>query len=449
MTQPQLVRLDHHGDIAVMVIDNPPVNALSPAVAASMRDAVDAFERCAHSRALVVCCVGRTFVAGGDIASFDDPGFSATPLNRTLARMEKLQRPVVAALHGFVLGGGLELAMACHWRVAAPTTWLGLPEIKLGLIPGSLGTQRLPRLVGMAKAHDMISSGESLDARVALACGLIDRVDDADAATAGIAFARRLLQRGEGARATCDGPVDMSGMADGFFARERRLAYEDRSRFPASLAVVDALEAAMASFDRGETVEARLFEMLRRSPESKALRYLFFAQRKSARRTDDEAADPASPYAPTHRAFLGAIAQWERDGVSRIRLAHALRGFGFSTLPAGMAADARSALYLEEPHLIPPLIDAIVDAGARLLEDGLCARSSDIDVAWTRDHGFPRFLGGPMYHADESGLDRVVERLAARGLRPSRLLSELARAGARLSEYRAEARPDSRALARQ
>ncbi len=189
--------------------------------------------------------------------------------------------------------------------------------------------------------------------------------------------------------------------------------------------------------------------MLRRSPESKALRYLFFAQRKSARRTDSDSADPMAVDDPTHRAFIDAIAQSERDGVSRSRLAHALSGFGFSTLPAGMATDARSALHLDEPHLIAPLLDSIVDAGARMLEEGLCPTSADLDVAWTRDHGFPRFRGGPMYQADESGLGRVVERLAARGLRPNRLLSQLAREGGRLTEYRAAPHSDARALGRQ
>ena len=115
-------------------------------------------------------CAGRTFVAGGDIARFELPDFSASPYNALLGRIEASRRPVVAALHGTVLGGGLELAMACHYRVAQPATRLGLPEVKLGLLPGSLGTQRLPRLVGAPLALDMILSGRMITAQQALRC---------------------------------------------------------------------------------------------------------------------------------------------------------------------------------------------------------------------------------------------------------------------------------------
>ncbi|WP_017757427.1 enoyl-CoA hydratase-related protein, partial [Pseudacidovorax intermedius] len=179
MTEP-VVSLARHGDMAVLTIANPPVNALSKAVVAGLAEAVLAFEADRSFAGLLVHCTGRTFVAGGDIGSFDDPAFSAAPYNRTLARIEAQDRPVVATLHGTVLGGGLELALACHARVALPGTQFGLPEVKLGLLPGSLGTQRLPRAVGVRLALDMISTGRSLDAEAARDAGIVDAVRAGD-----------------------------------------------------------------------------------------------------------------------------------------------------------------------------------------------------------------------------------------------------------------------------
>jgi 3-hydroxyacyl-CoA dehydrogenase len=284
MNQPTLIRTERHGDIALMQIDNPPVNALSPPVFTAFGHAIEDFERDATARALVIACAGRTFVAGGDIASFDDPAFTAAPFNRMLARMERLDRPVVAAIHGFALGGGLELALACHWRVATPDAQLGLPEVKLGLLPGSLGTQRLPRLLGIALAYDLIATGRSLDAHAALACGLIDAIAEEDIVAAGLAFAPRQLERGVPPRRVGDLPVDTSGLEPGFFEEARNSARAHSTAPLAALAIVDAVEASTLPFAQGEQVEARAFETLRNSPESKVLRQLFFERRRAPSR---------------------------------------------------------------------------------------------------------------------------------------------------------------------
>jgi 3-hydroxyacyl-CoA dehydrogenase len=148
------VTIVRHGEVALLSIDNPPVNALSVSVVAGIAAAIDSFEADRSFAALLLHCQGRTFVAGGDISGFDDPGFSAAPFNAALARLEALDRPVAAVLHGTTLGGGLELALACHYRVCLPATQFGCPEVKLGILPGSLGTQRLPRLVGPVLAFD-------------------------------------------------------------------------------------------------------------------------------------------------------------------------------------------------------------------------------------------------------------------------------------------------------
>jgi enoyl-CoA hydratase/carnithine racemase len=187
----QLLREDGLG---ILRIDNPPVNALSPETTADIFAAFAAFEADPSLAALIVECAGRTFVAGGDIAAFENKDFSAAPFNQFLARLEASPRPIIAALFGTVLGGGLELAMACHIRFAHPATQLGMPEVTLGLLPGSLGTQRLPRLVGLALAAKMISDGKPIGAAQARDAGLVDALAD-DPAVAARAAARSAVPR--------------------------------------------------------------------------------------------------------------------------------------------------------------------------------------------------------------------------------------------------------------
>jgi 3-hydroxyacyl-CoA dehydrogenase len=277
------VTLTQRGDIAVLLIDNPPVNALSARVVKQLDQAVDTFARDVGTRALVVACTGRTFVAGGDIVAFDDPSFSAEPLNALLERLEALDRPVVASLHGWTFGGGLELALACHWRVANVSTQLGFPEVKLGLLPGSLGTQRAPRLIGIEAALDLIATGRTLVAQQALDCGLIDAIVEGDSVEQGIAFAQQVLRNARGVRRLSERSVDAADLSPQFFSEARARAQRERASYPAAVAIVDALEAACLPFKQGEAVEANLFEALRASSESKALRHLFFAQRAATK----------------------------------------------------------------------------------------------------------------------------------------------------------------------
>ena len=175
----ELVSLRNEGDVAVVTIDNPPVNALSHAMRSALVDALSRARADTSARAIVIVCAGRTFIAGADISEFGKPVRAPTTLD-VIDAIEGSEKPVVAALHGTPLGGGLEVALACHYRVAAPGTRLGLPEIKLGLMPGAGGTQRLPRLVGMDKAMAMILSGDPISAAEARDAGLIDAVVEGD-----------------------------------------------------------------------------------------------------------------------------------------------------------------------------------------------------------------------------------------------------------------------------
>ncbi|MDB5871173.1 MAG: enoyl-CoA hydratase [Ramlibacter sp.] len=269
--------------VGVLRIRNPPVNALSPAVVQGLLDGLAAFERKPDLQALVVHCEGSTFVAGGDIASFQDPAFSAGPLNQFLGRLEAQRRPVVAALHGTVLGGGLELALACHWRIAAPNTRVGQPEVKLGLIPGSLGTQRLPRLAGAELALDLMSTGAMLDAQHALAADIVDELSDGSVLEAALVRARDLAAHPENIRRVSTLRVDTTALRPDFIQKARAHA-QQQPNYPALDSIVTAVEAAIAlPFGEGEQVEAREFAKCLRSPQSQAMRHLFFAERQAAK----------------------------------------------------------------------------------------------------------------------------------------------------------------------
>jgi len=283
-----LVTLEARGAIGVLHIDNPPVNALSSGVVQGLQCVVAAIEGDTRLKAIVVHAHGRTFVAGGDISEFSRPGFTARPFNETLARLERLSIPVVAALHGTTLGGGLELAMACHYRIAAAGTKLGLPEVLLGILPGSLGTQRLPRLVGVRMALDMILSGKPIAAQKALEAGLVDAVVEAADNDAllneAMAYANRLVEQGQGARRTSERQVSLEGVEPDFFDKALAEAKTRKAAYPAPQRIVRCVQAAATlPFDQGEALEAQLFEACRTSPESGALRHLFFAERAATK----------------------------------------------------------------------------------------------------------------------------------------------------------------------
>src|SRR5580704_13564585 len=194
----ELVKLTHRGDIAVVTIDNPPVNALSPGVPEGILDSIEAAAHDPAVKAIVVIGAGSTFIAGADIREFQKMTAGERPrltLNPMLLAIEDSPKPVIMAIHGQALGGGLEVAMAGHYRVIAPAAQVGQPEVKLGIIPGAAGTQRLPRLAGVAKAVEMCAFGEPVEAAAAYACGIVDAVIYGDLLKGAIAFAREAAAR--------------------------------------------------------------------------------------------------------------------------------------------------------------------------------------------------------------------------------------------------------------
>ncbi|MDG2242130.1 MAG: 3-hydroxyacyl-CoA dehydrogenase NAD-binding domain-containing protein [Rhodospirillaceae bacterium] len=274
----KLVSYSVEDGIAILMIDNPPVNVLSQPVRQAIREIITDAGKDDDVQAVVIACGGRIFSAGADIREFDAP-----PKDPTLPALndfiEASSKPVVAALHGIALGGGLELAISCHYRVALGGTHVGLPEVHLGLIPGAGGTQRLPRLIGASAAIEAITTGRHIPANEAQELGALDEVVSGGLLAAGLAAARKLADEGNVPR-TCDRNVDPSQLEDGLFAKARKALAKRRRGFNAPPASVDAIEWACAlPIEEGLLKERELSSKLKASLQSKAQRHLFFAER--------------------------------------------------------------------------------------------------------------------------------------------------------------------------
>jgi 3-hydroxyacyl-CoA dehydrogenase len=275
--------------IALIRIDNPPVNALSQDVIEGLGAAMDAARRDASVQAVVVIGAGKTFPAGADIKGLENiawGGDSGAPeLHDLLQRIEDLGKPVVMAMHGTALGGGLEVAMAGHYRVALAEGQMGLPETNLGIVPGAEGTQRLPRLVGLEKAIEMCVSGKPIKAKDALAAGLIDRVIDGDLATGAIAFAREMTSRASHPKTReRSEKLPQASAVPAMIAAGKELARTTRRRLEAPVKVIDALEAAVTlPFAEGCVRERQIALECMASEQCKALIHVFFAERGVSR----------------------------------------------------------------------------------------------------------------------------------------------------------------------
>ena len=295
-----LVQLGKDGEIAIITINNPPVNALSPAVANSISRAIGAVGTDDGVKAAVLIGAGRTFVAGADIKEFgkitSGKAERGAGLNSLLLQIEDLPKPVVVAIHGSAFGGGLELAMACHYRVAAPTAQLGQPEVKLGIIPGAGGTQRLPRLIGIPKAVEMCAEGNPIGAQDALTLGLVDRLIDGDLLTGAVAFAREMAI--EPARKTRErnDKLGAPGQHASVFTAAREKARAKQRGMIAPLAAIEAVEAATnLPFEKGCRLEQELFRKCLFSDQSKAQIHLFFGEREVAKIPDIPKETPILP----------------------------------------------------------------------------------------------------------------------------------------------------------
>lgn len=286
-----LVQFDADNGVAVITIQNPPVNALKSTVVDALSAAIARIEGDAQIRAAVIAGAGSNFVAGADINEFvkitSGESSRTSALADLLSRIENCPKPIVAAIHGKALGGGLELAMACHYRVAAREAEVGQPEVKLGLIPGAGGTQRLPRLAGTAKALQMCADGNPISAIDALAVGIVDRLSDGDLMKGAIAFAQEIAGRPPSKTRDREGKLGSDGQNAPLFAAARESARKKYRGVAAPLTAIDAVEAATKlPFEEGCKLEQSLFVKSLFSDESKALVHAFLGQREVAKIPD-------------------------------------------------------------------------------------------------------------------------------------------------------------------
>jgi 3-hydroxyacyl-CoA dehydrogenase len=275
-------RFEKRGDVGIIWVNNPPVNAISVGVRAAIIDGVAKLAQDPEIKIGVLACEGRTFMAGADITEFGKPPLSPG-LHEAINAVESSVKPIVAAIHGTAFGGGLEVALGCHYRVAIAGAKVGLPEVKLGLLPGAGGTQRLPRLIGIDAALGIIVSGDPVPAAQAAKAGVIDKIIEGDLLEGALDYARGLAAQKAPLRKVRDLTVDASKIPAGFFDEARKRVAKEKKNLFAPQRIVDALEgAATLPFDLGLARERELFLQCAQNSQSKALQHVFFAERKAA-----------------------------------------------------------------------------------------------------------------------------------------------------------------------
>ena len=292
----ELIHLDMQGDIAVITIDNPPVNPMSFAVCTGLAQRFAEVSKDDAVAGIVLTGAGRAFVAGADIREFGKPRPKDAPVLRDVAmQIENCDKPVVAAINGACAGGGLELALGCHFRLAAPKAQIGLPEVKLGLIPGAGGTQRLPRVIGPKAALEVIVKGDLLPAPKAAALGIIEEVIEGDLVAAAVEFAAKAAAEGRALPRSSQRQDMIGGAADepGLFDDYRKSIARRARGFEAPYHAIDLIEAATKlDFDAGMEKEKETAGITVASDQSKAQRYLFFAAREATKIPDVPADTP-------------------------------------------------------------------------------------------------------------------------------------------------------------
>jgi 3-hydroxyacyl-CoA dehydrogenase len=274
-------KFERRGEVGIIWINNPPVNAIAVGVRAAIIDGVAKLALDAEIKAGILACEGRTFMAGADIKEFDKPLLSPD-LHEVVDALERCAKPIVAAIHGTALGGGFEVALACHYRVAIASARVGLPEVKLGLLPGAGGTQRLPRLIGVEAALRIIVTGDPVPAAQAIQAGMIDKLIEGDLIEGAVAYAKELAAQHAPPRRIRDIDIDAGTLPAGFFDEARKRMDKEKKNLFAPQRIVDAVQAAVTlPFDRGITRERELFARCLRNSQAKALQHVFFAERKA------------------------------------------------------------------------------------------------------------------------------------------------------------------------
>ena len=404
----RLVRFRVLDGIAVVTLDAPPVNALSQPIRGGLWEVFGRINDNDDIKAAVLMASGRMFSAGADFREFEGP-VGQPSLPQVCNRIEACRKPVIAAVHGQALGGGAELMLASHYRLATPDARIGLPEVALGLLPGAGGTQRLPRLIGAERALQMIVSTSSIDAGIAHRMGLVDGLVQGDLGSGAIAFAQNLIAKGEGPRPTRDNRSRMK------YAR----AYQDEiTKARTSLAdnplhapqrVLDCVEAAaLLPFDAALALEEDAFERCMRHPQSVALRHMFLAERKVDAALIERDGAAFKPVDPMGKSTVQRLRRaWRRagqylidhHGKSEADIDAAMRAYGFRRGPFG----AREGSAQDE-EISLRLMAALVVEGLACVDEQAVQRPSDIDALAVHGLGYPRRHGGPLRAAQTHGL---------------------------------------------
>src|SRR5829696_3956158 len=271
-----------HGDVLIVTSNNPPVNALGHAVRVGLVKAIEEADGDDAVKAVVIVCQGQTFFAGADITEFGKP-MQLPMLPQVVDILENCTKPVVAAIHGTAFGGGLEVALACHYRVALPSAKLGVPEVKLGLLPGAGGTQRLPRVAGVGKALEMAATGNPISAKEAYEVGLVDRLIEGELEPHAVAFAEEVKDSRPLPKSS-ERQEKLAGVDPGLFDSFRKENARKFKGFEAPEKNIQAIEAAVAKpYAEGVLEERRLFMELMTGTQARAQQYFFFAERKAAK----------------------------------------------------------------------------------------------------------------------------------------------------------------------
>jgi len=286
LEQKKTVTAQRDGEIALLVANNPPVNTINASVRNDLGRALDEIRSWTDIKAVVLLCEGSTFFSGADIGEFAGPP-REEEYRRLFNAIENLSVPVIAAMHGTVLGGGLEIALACHYRIALPRTRFGLPEVTLGIIPGAGGTQRMPRLIGVEKTLELILSARPVDTAQAKTLGFLDEVVEGDLREAAITYARKLLADGRGVRRTGERSVDPATATPEII---ERLTEQAKRQYPNRTAPFTAIEAVLAStrlpLAEGLELETELVNKCKKTDESKGAVHAFFAERETRKIPD-------------------------------------------------------------------------------------------------------------------------------------------------------------------
>lgn len=407
-----------------------------------MERALDYFERDTSVELAVLFCAGPGFVAGADLKEMNSGQHNRSDdAARMINRLASSRKPVLAAVHGYALGGGFELALACDYRCALESARFGLPEINLGAIPGFGGTQRLPRIMGMERSLDLMLTGQPIVALEAERAGVVDRVVRADLIDAATVYARELIEGGALLRKADRREVPDKTAAAQLCERARHRAAVDRPGEDAPELLIRAAMAAVASPPgEGLEYERSLARQRRRAPQCLAMRHLFFADRAARKnpvlgayyaRGGESVAEFRArirscswgedlEYKSGKRilsALDEAVCGLRAEGVGTTRTVAAMNEFGWALepfmLPLTLAGEEILEPFpddkaMDSAIIVERCLSAVAEAGSKLLQDDEGTRASDIDSMCCSAYGFPRYRGGPMYCVSRGGLSKVI-----------------------------------------